>query len=261
MGRRQFRRVRFQAPSSVSIFGFHRVPGNGLSEFLSAHYLCAKANSPSFISQNSPSLLQNSVSSLFSCMGGVEKVGERKTSRKTPIPKRGFGHPFLRYVFHPLRGHCSVFPVQKSTSEQARSSFGGPPNFSGGCVLWCGFPTPIRFAPPPPHIHWEIKGRFRKRVVLAYPRSCFRTGGTCERTSFRFSFRGNIRMYPRSGFRSGGTSAKTTCQIRWNRNTLFATFGAFPAFTKHECSCSTCGAFSSIVRRKEAFMEHIWSLK
>ena len=28
--------------------------------------------------------------------------------------------------------------------------------------------------------------------------------------SFRFSFRGNIRMYPRSGFRSGGTSAKTT---------------------------------------------------
>ena len=77
--------------------------------------------------------------------------------------------------------------------------------------------------------HWEIKGRFRKRVVLA------------NVLSFRFSFRGKIRqnhpfgnhpfvntkkahweikgrfpkgwfwrMYPRSGFCSGGTSAKTT---------------------------------------------------
>ena len=75
----------------------------------------------------------------------------------------------------------------------------------------------------------EIKGRFRKRVVLA------------NVPSFRFSFRGNIRRnhlfgnhpfanpqkgslgdkravskgwfwrtYPRSGFRSGGTSAETT---------------------------------------------------
>ena len=57
-----------------------------------------------------------------------------------------------------------------------------------------------------------------------YPRSGFRSGGTCECTlvpvfvpgehanvpSFRFSFRGNIRTYPRSGFRSAGTSAKTT---------------------------------------------------
>ena len=38
----------------------HRVPGRELSEFLSAYYLCAKANSPSF-SQNSPTLPQNSV--------------------------------------------------------------------------------------------------------------------------------------------------------------------------------------------------------
>ena len=41
----------------------HRVPGRELSEFLSAYYLCEKANSPSF-SQNSPSLPRNSVSSL-----------------------------------------------------------------------------------------------------------------------------------------------------------------------------------------------------
>ena len=38
--------------------------GGELSEFLSAYYLCAKANSLSF-SQNSPSLPQNSVSSLL----------------------------------------------------------------------------------------------------------------------------------------------------------------------------------------------------
>ena len=37
----------------------HRVPGRELIEFLSAYYLCDKANSPSF-SQNSPSLPQNS---------------------------------------------------------------------------------------------------------------------------------------------------------------------------------------------------------
>ena len=34
------------------IFGPHRVPGRELSEFLSAYYLCAKANSPS-LPQNS----------------------------------------------------------------------------------------------------------------------------------------------------------------------------------------------------------------
>ena len=38
--------------------------GGKLSEFLSAYYLCANATSPSCW-QNSPSLLQNSVSSFF----------------------------------------------------------------------------------------------------------------------------------------------------------------------------------------------------
>ena len=55
-----FREHGFKTPNSVSFFDPHRVPGGKLSEFLSAYYLCAKANSPSF-SQNSPSLLQNSV--------------------------------------------------------------------------------------------------------------------------------------------------------------------------------------------------------
>ena len=39
---------------------------------------------------------------------------------------------------------------------------------------------------------------------------CSLPGEHANVPSFRFSFRGNIRMYPRSGFRSEGTSAKTT---------------------------------------------------
>ena len=49
-------RARFQTQNSVSFSGFTEF----LGEFLSAYYLCAKANSPNF-SQKSPSMLQNSV--------------------------------------------------------------------------------------------------------------------------------------------------------------------------------------------------------
>ena len=49
--------------------------------------------------------------------------------------------------------------------------------------------------------HREIKGRFRKRVVLA------------NVPSFRSSFRGSMRTYPRSGFRSRGTSERTLVPV------------------------------------------------
>ena len=81
-------------------------------------------------------------------MGGWKKGGGWKTSRMTPLPKKGFGPPLVRYVFHPLRRQRSVFPVQKSTTERTRSSFGGAQKFSGERVLWYVFPPPIRFAPP-----------------------------------------------------------------------------------------------------------------
>ena len=51
-------------PELTEFFGFHQVLRRELSEFLPAYYSCAKANSPSF-AQNSLSLPQNSVSSLF----------------------------------------------------------------------------------------------------------------------------------------------------------------------------------------------------
>ena len=65
-------------------------------------------------------------------MGGWKKRGGWKTSRMTPLPKRGT-------FSTPLRCQCSVFPVQKSTTEQTRSSFGGVQKFSGERVLWYVF--------------------------------------------------------------------------------------------------------------------------
>ena len=70
----------------------------------------------------------------------------------TPLPKRGFGPPSYGTFSTPLRRQCYVFPVQKSTTEQTRSSFGGVQNFSGERVLW----YVLKFLPPhvlhPPHI-------------------------------------------------------------------------------------------------------------
>ena len=81
-------------------------------------------------------------------MGGWKKEGGGKTSRMTPFPKRGFGPLLVRYVFHPLRGQCSFFLVQKSTTKQTRSSFGGVQKFSGERVLWYVFLPPYVLHPP-----------------------------------------------------------------------------------------------------------------
>ena len=80
--------------------------------------------------------------------GGVEKRGGRKTSRMTPLPKRGFGPPSYGTFSTPLACRCSVFPVQKSTTEQTRSSFGGVQYFSGGRILWYVFLPPYVLHPP-----------------------------------------------------------------------------------------------------------------
>ena len=144
----------------------------------------------------------------------MEKRGGWKTSRMTHLPKRGFGPPLVWYVFHPpqvsvLCFSCTKIHVQKSTTEQTRSSFRGVQKFSGERVLWCVLLPPHVLQPPQitaqsivsMKIHREIKGRFRKRVVVANVPSC------------RLSFRGNMRTYPRSGFRSGGTSECTLVPV------------------------------------------------
>ena len=82
-------------------------------------------------------------------MGGVEKRGGWKTSRMTPLSQKGFWTPPLaRYVSTPLRCQCSVFPVQKSTTEQTRSFFGEVQKFSGERALWYVFLPPYVLHPP-----------------------------------------------------------------------------------------------------------------
>ena len=83
-------------------------------------------------------------------MGGGKRRGVENLTNDTP-PKRGFGPPLLRYVFHPPRVSVLCFPVQKSTTEQTRSSFGGVQKCSGERVLWYVSPPPHTFCTPPYH--------------------------------------------------------------------------------------------------------------
>ena len=78
----------------------------------------------------------------------METRGGRKTSRMTPLPKRDLDPPSYGTFSTPLRCQCAVFPVQKSTTEQIRSSFGGVQKFSGERILWYIFLTP--YVPHPP---------------------------------------------------------------------------------------------------------------
>ena len=93
--------------------------------------------------------------------GGVEKRGGWKSSQMTPLPKKGFGPPPSYGTFSTLLGcQCSVFPVQKSTTEQTRSSFGGIQKYSGERVLWYVFL-------PPYVLHSPISQLKRNNLAIA----------------------------------------------------------------------------------------------
>ena len=92
--------------------------------------------------------------------GGGQK--RWKTSRMTPLPKGFWTPPSYGTFSTALTCRCSVFPVQESTAEQARSSFGGGPNIVGRARSLVRFPPPIRFARPPPHAD-GVRVRFRVR--------------------------------------------------------------------------------------------------
>ena len=127
----------------------HRVLERELSEFLSAYYLCAKVNSPSF-SQNSPSsLFRNSTLQRMPWGGG--KRGGWKTSRLTPLPKRGFGPPLVRYVFHPPQVSVLCFSCTKIHDRADQKLFWRGPKIFGRARSLVRFPPPIRFATPPYH--------------------------------------------------------------------------------------------------------------
>ena len=83
--------------------------------------------------------------------GGWKKRGGWKTSRMTPLPKRGFGPPppLVQYVFRPPQVSVLCFScTKKSTTEQTRSSFGGVQDFPGERVLWHVLLPPYVLHPP-----------------------------------------------------------------------------------------------------------------
>ena len=90
----------------------------------------------------------------------------------------------------PLRCQGSVFPVQKSTTEQTRSSSGGVQKFSGERVLWYVFLPAYVLHPPIKHIHtitgWprfgSVRLRFGAGTVRAVP--VFGSGGPLRRGGF-----------------------------------------------------------------------------
>ena len=94
-------------------------------------------------------------------MGGGKKRGVENLANDTP-PKKGFWTPPSYGTFStPLRCQCSVFPVQKSTPELTRSSFGGVQKFSGEHVLWYVF--------FPPYLCWvrAASGPFLENDLFA----------------------------------------------------------------------------------------------
>ena len=81
-------------------------------------------------------------------MGGWRKEGGGKPHEWHPSQKGVLDSPSYGTVSTPLRCQCYVFPVQKSTTEQTRSSFWRGPKIFGRARSLVRFPPPIRFAPP-----------------------------------------------------------------------------------------------------------------
>ena len=95
--------------------------------------------------------------------GGVEKRGGRKTSRMTPLQKRGFGPPPPRTVCFPPPSGVSalLFPYKNPRQSRTEALLEGSKNFRESAFSGT-FPTPIRFAPP----------HMTAQVVLRTPFSC-----------------------------------------------------------------------------------------
>ena len=115
-------------------FGLHRVLGRELSEFLSACYLCVRANSPSLL-QNSPSSVQNSVSSLVRNISSKLKgPGEEGTAGCCPkiLLLKG-----ARMVLCPFRRshRKSALEIGHFLRQNFLSMVsGGPPVSTKGCL-------------------------------------------------------------------------------------------------------------------------------
>ena len=74
--------------------------------------------------------------------GGVEKRGGWKTSRMTPLPKRGFGPPLVRYVFHPPQVSVLCFFCTKIHDRADQKLFWRGPKIFGRARSLVRFPPP-----------------------------------------------------------------------------------------------------------------------
>ena len=91
--------------------------------------------------------------------------GKRKKGSAHPSQKGVLDPPSYGTFSTPLRCQCSVLPVQKSTTEQTRSSFGGVQKFFRESAFSGTFPPPIRFAPPPCHRPNFLGACYRKAMT------------------------------------------------------------------------------------------------
>ena len=81
--------------------------------------------------------------------GVKKKRGVENLTNDTP-PKRSFGPPFVRYVFHPPQPEVSVlcFSCTKIHDRADQKLFWRGPKIFGRARSLVRFPPPIRFAPP-----------------------------------------------------------------------------------------------------------------
>ena len=118
---------------------FANMGGGGGQNYFQCHFSMPKAEST--CSERTP-------------WGGGKKRGVEDLTNDAP-PKTGFWTPPRTVRFPPPSGcQCSVFPVQKSTTEQTRSSFGGSKNFRESAFSSTFFLPPYILHPPisPPNM-------------------------------------------------------------------------------------------------------------
>ena len=95
----------------------------------------------------------------------MEKRGGRKTSRMTPLPKRGFGPPSYGTFSTPLRCQCSVFPVQKSPRQSSpKALLEGSKHFRERAFSGT-FSSPHTFCTPPYHGPIETTTAMKRRKI------------------------------------------------------------------------------------------------
>ena len=97
--------------------------------------------------------------------GGGNRRGW-KTSRMTPLPKRGFGPPSYGTFSTPLRCQCSVFSCAKVHDRADQKLFWRGPKTFGRVRSLVRFPPPLRCAPP--HITTSSSGSSRMHVVYTH---------------------------------------------------------------------------------------------